>query len=280
MKRSVMRSAGQTIGVPDVQRTLGSSTIVSIERVDGGVAILSMNRPEKRNALSLELMQQLNAALRELGGDRDVRVIVLRGEGPAFSAGHDLRELIDRDSDAYQAIFDMCVALMETVRNIPQPVIAEVARVATAAGCQLVATCDLAVASTEATFATPGVRIGLFCSTPMVPLSRAIGRKRAMEMLLTGDPIDAATALSWGLVNRVVPMERLRDETLSLARKIAEASRTVVGIGKATFYQQIDLDQERAYAYTKAVMTTNALEADAQEGMTAFVDKRKPEWKS
>ena len=276
MKRSVMRSAGQTIGVPDVQRTLG----VNIERIAGGVVIVSMNRPEKRNALSLELMQHLDGALRELGADREVRAIILRGEGPAFSAGHDLRELIDRDVETYQAIFDMCVALMETIRSIPQPVIAEVARVATAAGCQLVAACDLAVASTEATFATPGVRIGLFCSTPMVALTRAIGRKRAMEMLLTGDPIDASTALSWGLVNRVVPADRLRDETLALARKIAEASRTVVGIGKAAFYQQIDLDQERAYVYTKGVMTTNALEDDAQEGMTAFVDKRKPEWKS
>jgi enoyl-CoA hydratase/carnithine racemase len=255
------------------------STLVTVERVDA-VAVVSMNRPEKRNALSLELMRELDGVLRELGSDTSVRAIVLRGEGPAFSAGHDLRELLDRDVEAYRAIFDACVELMETIRNVPQPVIAEVARVATAAGCQLVAACDLAVASTEAKFATPGVRIGLFCSTPMVALSRAIGRKRAMEMLLTGEPIDAATALSWGLVNRVVAPEELRDASLSLARKIAEASRTIVGIGKAAFYTQIDLDQERAYGYTKEVMTMNALEADAQEGMSAFVDKRKPNWKS
>jgi enoyl-CoA hydratase/carnithine racemase len=160
----------------------------------------------------------------------------------------------------------------------PQPIIAEVARVATAAGCQLVAACDLAVASTEASFATPGVRIGLFCSTPMVALTRAIGRKRAMEMLLTGDPIDAKTALDWGLVNRVVPPEQLHSAALELAGKIASASRTVVGIGKAAFYAQIDLDQASAYHYTKDVMTRNALEADAREGIAAFLEKRTPKW--
>jgi enoyl-CoA hydratase/carnithine racemase len=168
---------------------------------------------------------------------------------------------------------------MERVQSVPQPVIAEVAGVATAAGCQLVATCDLAVASTEATFATPGVRIGLFCSTPMVALTRAVGRKRAMEMLLTGDSIDAETARDWGLVNRVVDPERLHDETLALARKIATASRTVVGIGKTAFYKQIDMDQARAYEYAKGVMTDNALEDDAREGMGAFLEKRAPHWR-
>src|SRR5581483_10751737 len=212
-----------------MQRTLEH---VAIER-DGEIAVVTMDRPEKRNALSLQMMRELDDALAALGEDRTVRVIVIRGDGPAFSAGHDLRELLDRDVEAYRTIFESCVALMTRIASVPQPVIAEVARVATAAGCQLVAACDLAVASTEATFATPGVRIGLFCSTPMVALSRAVGRKRAMEMLLTGDPIDAKTACEWGLVNRVVAPERLHDEVLALARKIASSSASIVGIGKA-----------------------------------------------
>jgi enoyl-CoA hydratase/carnithine racemase len=250
---------------------------VTLQR-EGEIAVLTMNRPEKRNALSLAMMRELDAALDALGGDRDVRAIVVRGEGAAFSAGHDLRELVDRDVEAYREIFDACVTLMERIGAIHQPVIAEVATVATAAGCQLVAACDLAVASSAATFATPGVRIGLFCSTPMVALTRAIGRKRAMEMLLTGEAIDAQTACSWGLVNRVVAPERLHDETMALATRIAGASRTIVGIGKAAFYAQIDLEQPRAYAYAKEVMTSNALEDDAQEGMSAFLEKRKPNW--
>jgi enoyl-CoA hydratase/carnithine racemase len=253
-------------------------TEITLER-DGDVAILSMNRPEKRNALSLDMMRALDAALAAIGEDPAMRVVVLRGEGPAFCAGHDLRELLDGDVEAYRTIFQACVDLMARIVAIPQPVIAEVAKIATAAGCQLVAACDLAVASTEATFATPGVRIGLFCSTPMVALSRAIGRKRAMEMLLTGDPIDAQTALAWGLVNRVVEPERLREATLALARKIAASSRGVVGIGKAAFYKQIDLSQPDAYDYTKEVMTSNALEADAHEGISAFLERRPPRWR-
>jgi enoyl-CoA hydratase/carnithine racemase len=255
-----------------------SSKQVAVER-DGEVAVLALDRPEKRNALSLAMMRELDAALAAAGADASVRAVVLRGNGPAFSAGHDLSELVDRDEEAYREIFDACVALMARIVAIPQPVIAEVDRVATAAGCQLVAACDLAVASEKATFATPGVRIGLFCSTPMVALTRAIGRKRAMEMLLTGAPIDAATALAWGLVNRVVPSERLHDETLALARTIAAASRTVVGIGKAAFYTQIDLDQPAAYEYTKRVMTANALEKDAREGIKSFLEKRPPVWR-
>jgi len=247
---------------------------------DGEVAIVALSRPEKRNALSLAMMRELDAALAAAGKDCTVRAIVLRGEGAAFSAGHDLRELVGRDVEAYREIFDACVELMERIVATPQPVIAEVATVATAAGCQLVAACDLAVASTQATFATPGVRIGLFCSTPMVALTRAIGRKRAMEMLLTGEPIDAQTALAWGLVNRVVPPERLHDETLALARKIASASRAVVAIGKAAFYTQIDLDRSRAYEYAKSVMTANALEPDATEGITAFFERRVPQWRN
>ncbi|HVR46316.1 MAG TPA: enoyl-CoA hydratase [Candidatus Binatia bacterium] len=251
---------------------------VTVER-EGDVAVISLNRPEKRNALSLQMMRELDGALAEVGREPETRVVILRGEGAAFSAGHDLRELVDRDVETYQTIFEACVALMARIVAIPQPVIAEVAKIATAAGCQLVAACDLAVASTEATFATPGVRIGLFCSTPMVALSRAIGRKRAMEMLLTGDPIDAPTALAWGLVNRVVALDRLHAEALALARKIAASSKTVVGIGKAAFYKQIDLDQDSAYDYTKDVMISNAQEPDAHEGITAFLERRRPEWR-
>jgi enoyl-CoA hydratase/carnithine racemase len=256
-----------------------TSTEVTLER-EREIVILSLNRPEKRNALSLQMMRELEAALAEVGSDREIRVVVLRAEGPAFCAGHDLRELLSADAETHRTIFDACVRLMARMVSIPQPIIAEVAKVATAAGCQLVAACDLAVASTDATFATPGVRIGLFCSTPMVALTRAIGRKRAMEMLLTGDPIDATTALAWGLVNRVVAPERLRDEALALARKIATSSRDVVALGKATFYKQIELDQSAAYAYTKDVMTCNAQDANAREGISAFLDRRQPEWPS
>jgi enoyl-CoA hydratase/carnithine racemase len=248
------------------------------EREDG-IAVVTMARPEKRNALSLELMRELIDAFTQVGADRDVPAAILRGEGPAFSAGHDLRELQCRDMHAYDEIFDLCVKLMETIQAIPQPVIAEVAAIATAAGCQLVATCDLAVASLDARFATPGVRIGLFCTTPMVALTRAIGRKRAMEMLLTGDAIDARTAAEWGLVNHVVPAEQLHEQALMLARRISEASRYVVRLGKRAFYDQIDLDQRAAYRYAKDTMTANAQEADAQEGISAFVERRTARWR-
>lgn len=255
-----------------------SAAPVAVNR-DGEIATITLNRPEKRNALSLHVMRELDSALGDIAVKREIRAIVLRAEGAAFSAGHDLRELVGHDVDAYREIFEACVQLMTRIATIPQPVIAEVAKIATAAGCQLVAACDLAVASTEATFATPGVRIGLFCSTPMVALTRAIGRKRAMEMLLTGESIDAPTALAWGLVNRVVPLERLHDEALALARKIAASSRDVVALGKAAFYAQIDMDQTRAYEYTKEVMTSNALEPDAAEGIAAFLERRTPVWR-
>jgi enoyl-CoA hydratase/carnithine racemase len=247
---------------------------------DVEVAVVTLNRPEKRNALSLEMMRELADAFAELGGDERIRAIILRGEGPAFCAGHDLRELVDREAATYREIFEACVKLMARIAAIPQPVIAEVAKVATAAGCQLVAACDLAVASEEATFATPGVRIGLFCSTPMVPLTRAIGRKRAMEMLLTGESIDAQTALAWGLINRVFSGENLHAETLALARKIAAFSRDVVALGKATFYKQIELDESGAYAYTQEVMARNAQDPNAHEGITAFLERRSPHWPS
>ncbi len=250
---------------------------ISVER-EGSAAIVTMRRPERRNALSLAMMRELTQALRELGADRSVRAIIVAGEGPAFSAGHDLRELRGRDEAAYTEIFDQCVVLMAAIEAAPQPVIAEVGALATAAGCQLVAACDLAVASTQARFATPGVRIGLFCCTPMVPLSRDIGRKRAMQMLLTGNPIDAPTALDWGLINAVVPPETLRAATLALAEQIAGASRAVVGLGKAAFYRQLELSEAAAYDFTKTVMVTNAQLEDAQEGITAFIDKRAPHW--
>jgi enoyl-CoA hydratase/carnithine racemase len=246
---------------------------------DGAVAYVTMNRPKKRNALSLEHMQELISLFEEIGERKDASVVILRGEGPAFCAGHDLSEMIGRDPGFYRHIFDVCCELMETIQEIPQPVIAQVHAAATAAGCQLAATCDLVVASEKARFATPGVRIGLFCSTPMVALSRAVGQKKSMEMLLTGEFISAEEALSEGLVNRVVSAEDLETETRSLAEKIAEASPLVVGIGKQAFYRQLGLPTEQAYAYTKEVMSFNASFADAQEGMGAFLEKRKPEWK-
>jgi len=244
----------------------------------GGIAIVTMTRPEKRNALSIGMMRELIDAFASVSARPETRVFILRGEGPAFSAGHDLRELQCGDAAAHARTFDVCVELMETLQRIPQPVIAEVATIATAAGCQLVATCDVAIAAEEARFATPGVRIGLFCTTPMVALTRAIGRKRAMEMLLTGDFIDAATAERWGLVNRVVPADRLGAETLALAGKIAASSGETVRLGKAAFYRQIDLPQAEAYDYAKGVMTRNAGMADAGEGIAAFVEKRPPRW--
>jgi enoyl-CoA hydratase/carnithine racemase len=242
------------------------------------VATVTMNRPEKRNALSVEHMTELIAALRAIGEREDAAVVILQGNGPAFCAGHDLSELIDRTPAFYRHVFDVCTTLMETIQTIPQPVIAQVHGIATAAGCQLVATCDLAVAADTARFATPGVKIGLFCSTPMVAVSRAVGRKKAMEMLLTGEPISAQEALACGLVNRLAPPSALAAETRALAAKIVAASPFVVGLGKQAFYRQLDLPQPAAYAYAKEVMSLNALAADAQEGMCAFLEKRPPRW--
>ena len=246
---------------------------------DGAAATITLNRPEKRNALSLELMEELIAAFEQLGAERDVRAIVVEGAGPAFSAGHDLGEMVARDTAFYERLFDVCTVMMETIHRVPQPVIAKVHAMATAAGCQLVASCDLVVAAAEAKFATPGVKIGLFCSTPMVPVSRAIGRKRALQMLLTGDPIDAHTAADWGLVNVVVPAAELDAAVAELVEKIARSSPLTVGIGKEAFYRQVDLDEHGAYELTRTVMSRNAEAGDAQEGMSAFLEKRPPEWK-
>ncbi len=247
--------------------------------LDGAIAFVTMNRPEKRNALSVQHMEELIDCLEAIGGDKSISVVILRGEGPAFSSGHDLGEMVGQSKGFYEHEFAVCAKLMETIVSIPQPVIAEVDGVATAAGCQLVATCDLAVASEEARFATPGVKIGLFCSTPMVAVSRKVGRKRSMEMLLTGDFISADEALAAGLVNRVVPAVKLSAATRELAEKIATASPLVVGIGKQAFYRQIEMPLHEAYEYTSEVMVLNAGLEDAQEGMRAFLEKRSPEWR-
>ena len=250
---------------------------VTSER-EGSLAILTLNRPDRRNALSLDLMLELIACLDAIASTIEVRAVILAAVGKVFCSGHDLSEMTGREIDDYRRIFDVCTQLMTKIQSIPQPVIAQVQGTATAAGCQLVATCDLAVASSDALFATPGVRIGLFCSTPMIALSRAIGRKRAMEMLLTGKPIDAATAAEWGLVNRVVPPGGVASEARKLGCQIAEASPFTVALGKQAYYTQIDLDQAKAYAYAKEVMSTNAMAGDAQEGIAAFLEKRQPCW--
>jgi enoyl-CoA hydratase/carnithine racemase len=246
---------------------------------EGAVARIVLNRPQKRNALSLELMEEMIAALREASAQRDTRAIVIEGAGPAFSAGHDLSEMIGRQREFLAHLFDRCSVMMETIHEVPQPVIAKVHGIATAAGCQLVAASDLAVAAEGTRFATPGVKIGLFCSTPMVPVSRAVGRKRAMQMLLTGEPIDATTALDWGLVNRVVPREELESTVLELVQAIARSSAYTVATGKHAFYSQIDRTEDEAYEHCELVMTDNALAHDAEEGITAFLEKRAPVWR-
>ena len=245
---------------------------------DGPVATLTMDRPRQRNALSLALMREMIGVLARLREERSARVVVLAGAGPAFCAGHDLSEMTGRSEDEYAEIFATCGELMMAIHELPQPVIARVHGMATAAGCQLVAACDLAVASSDARFATPGVNIGLFCSTPMVEVARAVGRKRALELLLTGAPIDAATAAGWGLVNRVVAPEDLDGAVTELAGRIAAASALTVSMGKGAFYRQLDAPLADAYAFCAGVMTRNALAADAQEGIGAFLDKRAPVW--
>ncbi len=258
---------------------VGDNERVLLEECGGGVRRLVLNRPAARNALSIALMTTLGEALGSAARDRAVRVVVIAGAGPAFCAGHDLRELrADPRRAAYERIFAQCSELMLAIVRLPKPVIAEVHGIATAAGCQLVASCDLAIAADEARFATPGVNIGLFCSTPMVALSRAVGRKPAIEMLLTGEPIDAMRAREIGLVNRVVPGALLRDAVDGLARRIAGKSALTVAIGKEAFYRQAELDLAAAYRYAAEVMTTNMLAMDAAEGIDAFLERRPPVW--
>jgi enoyl-CoA hydratase/carnithine racemase len=251
-----------------------------LRRDQDGIAILTLNRPAARNALSMDLMGELLSMLGNIARDVSVKVVIIAGAGPAFCAGHDLKELRSRpDRGSYQAVFTRCSELMQAMVRLPKPVIARVQGVATAAGCQLAASCDLVVASEEARFATPGVNIGLFCSTPMVALSRAVPAKAAMEMLLTGDMVPAARAREIGLVNRVVPLAALETEALALARQIAAKSPITLKIGKEAFYRQAEMDLAAAYAYASEVMTRNMLAADAAEGIDAFLEKRPPAWR-
>ena len=254
------------------------STILLRDDVDG-IATLTLNRPDQRNALSRGLMTALEDQLDGIARDPSVKIVIIAGTGPAFCAGHDLREVrADPRREAYEALFAQCSRLMLKIVRLAKPVIARVQGVATAAGCQLVASCDLAVAAHSARFATPGVNIGLFCSTPMVALSRAVPRKQAMEMLLTGDLITADRAREIGLINRIVPAAELESATLELARQIASKSPLTLAIGKEAFYAQAELDLEAAYAYASGVMTRNMLARDAAEGIDAFLAKRAPEW--
>jgi enoyl-CoA hydratase/carnithine racemase len=244
------------------------------ERAEG-LATITMNRPERRNALSYEHIEELIDALGAIAKS-DARAVIVAANGPVFSAGHDYGDMVERDLQGFRKLFARCADMMTLVQSIPQPVIASVQGIATGAGCQLVATCDLAVASEDASFATPGGRGGWFCSTPMVAVSRAIGRKRALEMLFTGEAIDAATAADWGLVNRVVPPDRLREETEQLARAASRGSTASKAAGKQAFYAQIDLDQAHAYTYASEVMSTTAVAPDGREAIASFFEKRKP----
>ena len=244
-----------------------------------GIATLTLNRPRQRNALSMALMGELNAALADIAGDDDVKVVVIRGNGPGFCAGHDLKEMrADDREEAHHRTLKECAKLMTAIVELPKPVIARVHGIATAAGCQLVATCDLAIAADNARFATPGVNLGLFCSTPMVALSRNVNRKQAMEMLLTGEMIDAKTAERFGLINRAVSPEDLDDEVHELATLICSKSAVATEIGKVAFYKQLECGLTEAYEYTGAVMVRNMMTHDAGEGIDAFIEKRQPQW--
>jgi enoyl-CoA hydratase/carnithine racemase len=250
----------------------------------GNIALLTLNRPAARNSLSDAMIANLHAALNEMAEDNNVRAVVIAANGSAFSAGHDLKELTARRSDAdggrayFAQIMNACSDMMQAIVNCPKPVVAAVQGIATAAGCQLVASCDLAVASEAARFATPGVDIGLFCSTPMVALSRNVPRKQAMEMLLTGEPIPATTAQGIGLINRVVPAGAERDAAIELARKVALKSAYTIKLGKAAFYRQAEMSLADAYRYAAEVMTENMMARDAEEGICAFIEKREPKW--
>ena len=255
---------------------MSDSVVFSL--ADDAVALVSINEPETRNALSLQVMNDLIDTLAEVGARTDIRAVILRTAGHVFSSGHDLKEIRGSELAAQQEIFDACSRLMQLIQQIPQPVLAQVQGVATAAGAQLVASCDLAVAAQSARFATPGVKIGLFCSTPMVALTRAVPAKVAMRMLLTGDFITSAEALAFGLVSDVVPDEELETATVELASKVASASSATVAIGKRAFYEQRDLPLADAYARMSETMAKNAVAADAQEGIDAFLSRREPHW--
>ena len=259
-------------------------TDILLESRNAEIAILTMNRPKARNSLSLEMMAVLNEAILRLGGDGSVKAIILKGEGPAFCAGHDLKEMSaarsgeDRGQAFFQETMQACSRLMQDIVACPKPVIAAVDGIATAAGCQLVASCDLAVATSSSRFATPGVNIGLFCSTPMVAVSRNISRKRVMEMLLMGEMIPAETAAQWGLINRVTDEGKAEEDALKMAEVIASKSPATVKIGIEAFYKQAEMPLDQAYDYTAQVMVDNIMHRDAEEGINAFIEKRKPEW--
>ena len=265
-------------------RTSAPPSPILLRETIGSIAVLTLNRPTARNSLSEDLIAELHGALKDIHDDKKVRALVIAANGPAFSAGHDMKELTARRSDAdrgrayFAQIMNACSAMMQAVVHLPKPVVAAVQGVATAAGCQLVASCDLAVASEAASFATPGVDIGLFCSTPMVALSRNVPRKLAMEMLLTGEMVDAARAAEIGLVNRVVAPGEERAAALALARQVASKSSYVQKIGKQAFYRQLELPLAEAYAYASEVMTENMMARDAEEGICAFIEKRSPTW--
>lgn len=242
------------------------------------IGLLTLNHPEKRNALSRAMLESLRASLRQIEEDRRVKVVILRSMGTVFSSGHDLKELSVADESAATAIFSLCTEVMEAIRKLPQPVIAMVQGVATAAGCQLAATCDLVMAAENAIFATPGVKIGLFCTTPSVALCRAVPVKKSLEMLFTGTPISAAEALQVGLVNHVCSAAELETETLKLAQQIAAASSHTLRLGKQAFYQQLPMERSAAYDYAQRCMVENLSASDAQEGIAAFLGKRAPVW--
>jgi len=248
---------------------------------NGAVGWLTLNRPEYRNALSLDLMENMQDKLNIIKKNRDISVVVIKGNGPAFCAGHNLKEIGSEENDIhyFRKVFSVCTEMMQTLHRLPQPVIAQVRGIATAAGCQLVAACDLAIAESGARFATPGVKIGLFCSTPMVPLSRVIGRRKALEMLLTGKFISAHEAEQFGLVNKVVEPDKLEEETGKWANELAQYSLFTLEFGKKAFYAQIDQDEASAYDYAKEMIAINAISEDAKEGIKAFLEKRQPEWK-
>lgn len=257
---------------------------ILLSELTDGVLRLTLNDNKRRNALSTDMLARLSVAFTEAADDSRVRVVVLAATGPVFCSGHDLKEMTaartmaDKGNEAYQQLFAACASVMELIVRNPKPVIAEVAGTATAAGCQLVASCDLAMASNTVKFATPGVNLGLFCSTPMVALSRNVSRKHAMEMLLSGDMVDASRAEQIGLINRAFNPDQLTSETMAMALKIASKSTMTIAIGKRAFYEQAEMPLNEAYAYTSQVMTENMLTRDAEEGIGAFLGKRTPEW--
>lgn len=265
-------------------RAPASQPQVLLQENVGSIRVLTLNRPAARNSLSEALIAGLHGALNDIRDDSSVRAVVIAANGPAFSAGHDMKELTARRGDAdrgrayFAELMNACSAMMQAVVHLPKPVVAAVQGIATAAGCQLVASCDLAIASEAAGFATPGVDIGLFCSTPMVALSRNIPRKQAMEMLLTGEPISAATAKNIGLVNRVVAEGTERDAAIALAQKVALKSAYTIKLGKEAFYRQAEMSLADAYRYAAEVMTENMMARDAEEGIGAFIEKRAPKW--